>query len=201
MKFWINEKDKSTNIIVISKEVFYLYNPNERTLREFRDDLILGKIPAKLSGIAFARIRKIDFEEGKDSFEIHYDQKDKRKINLPNSIIKAEIQEALETDGAPYLDRKITEKGFFERSYGYWSAILAVGFITFVSCMMAVEMDKGFEFTSGGLANVPIAIAAYMGTIGSLFLGISLIALILLRLFFVLKTKKTFDRFIYIKGR
>lgn len=197
MKYWINKTQKEDKIIVITNEVFYTYSPNDKDLSTFQNELRLGKIPARLSGIKFSRMSHIDFEDGKNSIEIHYDKKDVLEILVPNINIKNEIKDALVNIGPDNLQRDQTQKTFLEKASKYGIAMLITFAITLMTYNVAVEMESGTEYVGAGLGDLLIGLAEVTGPYGALVLGLFINCIIMLLAYPKIQHSPSIDRFWY----
>lgn len=197
MKYWINKTQKEDKIIVITNEIFYTYSPNDKDLLAFQNELRLGKIPARLSGIQFFRIKHIDFEDGKNSLEIHYDKKDVLEVLMPNLIVKNEIKDALVNIGPDNLQRDQLQKTFLEKFSKYGIAMLITSVITFLTYSIAIEMENGTEYTGAGLGDLLIGLSQTTGPYGALLLGLFVNVIIMLLAYPKIKHSPTIDRFWY----
>jgi hypothetical protein len=157
----------------------------------------LGKIPAKLSGIQFFRIRHIDFEDGKNHLEIYYDKKEVIKVLVPNLMVRNEIKEALVSIGPSNLQRDQTQKTFLEKVSKYGIAMLITSLITFLTYSMAVEMENGTAYAGDGLGSLLIGLSETTGPYGALLLGLLINSLILLLAYPKMQHSPTIDRFWY----
>ncbi|MFT5648206.1 MAG: hypothetical protein ACI976_002904 [Aureispira sp.] len=197
MKYWINKTQKEDKVIVITNDVFYTYSPNEKDLIAFQNELRLNKIPTQLSGMQFARIRHIDFEDGKNRIEIHYDKKDILEVLVPNLSIKSEIKEALVSIVPSDFLREQTQKTFLEKASKYGIAILITSFVTFLTYNIAVDLENGDEYAGDGLGSILIGISETTGPYGALFLGLLINCIIILIAFPKIQHSPTIDRFWY----
>lgn len=197
MKYWINKTQKEDKVILITNDVFYTYNPSEKDLIAFQNELRLNKIPTQLSGMQFSRIRHIDFEDEKNCIEIHYDRKDILEVLVPNLSIKNEIKEALVSIGPNNFQREQTQKTFLEKASKYGIAILITSFLTFLTYNIAVDLENGDEYTGDGLGSILIGISETTGSYGALFLGLLINCMIILIGFPKIQHSPTIDRFLY----
>lgn len=197
MKYWINKAQVEDQIIVITEEVFYSYSPREKELMEFQNSLRLGKIPEKISGMAFSRIRKINFPENKNKIEIHYDKKDILEVLIQSAAKKEEIKEALENVGPDYNFRGMVSDTIFEKSYKNIIGIFITIFLVYVTFEMAVDMENGWEYEANGLEVLLIGLAETTGKVGVLAIGAIILTLLIVNLYLKLQDKTPIETFEY----
>jgi hypothetical protein len=197
MKYWINNKQKQDKIIAITEKVIYTSSPSESDFIEFRKELQLGKLPKRLSGIKFSRIRKIEFEDEKPKFEIHYDKKDILDIQVSNPQVKEEIKATLEKVGPQVLERTTSKRSLFEKGYKNLVGILITSFITYYAFDIALNLKQGWEYETAGLGGILVGIAEITGELGVLTIGGIILTIIIINLVSKIKNNALVDRFKY----
>jgi len=198
MQYWINTKKGDDTVLAITEDVFYISNPNETQLQDYKFQLQQGKIPPTLTGVTFANMRAIEFEEGTERIMLYYGEKDGERLKVSNPATRTAIKEALKAENTPYINQELIEPSFWRRSKPFLIGTLAISFFTAYIYDTANNMEQGAIYEArGGTGNLVIGAAQTSGSNGALLIGGILLFLLIVLWGYKLRKKIVYDQFLY----
>ncbi len=180
MKYWISHTGKD-KLIVITDEVIYNFNPNNKQLKEFEKELVNGIVPSRLTGIPIQYIQIISSKSNSTKIEISHSKKDQFKLDLAEN--KSEILNYLKADkiNAPqYLEKDL---GLLNRIQKPLIAFLIVAALSYFAYDTAINLEQGhtYEFSGRSFGLVMIILIAELsnklGSRGIILLGLGLLCI------------------------
>ena len=148
-KIWINKEKGSDKILAIGNNMLYKINPKENIFNRCLSDLEKDIAQKNAMTIPFSYIKHIQYFEGKKYIQIFFGNASEEHWRIENESVRFQVFKHLK-ENLPKTEYTAGKFNLWKTGKRSFSALAVVSALFFWLLYLALEIEKGYEYTIVG---------------------------------------------------